>query len=285
MSGLKGFVCPYSGKDIPFEHCTDKCEVHCMSQPLLLSLISDRTEVSDVFHVTELATPEQIVYLKRTNDYFVHPFNLIWAVLGSAVHTIIEGQRDKVSIERYVIENPFVVDFGYAKVRGRADIYDKESFILYDYKTMKGYKAKRLLAGEWKDEPYMWQMNFYKKLAFPEAKVLMIEAIIKDWSRAMQDSDNLHPVERIEVPILSEAKVEAQLQEWLHKHVTNLSGDTKPIKCKQSDVWYNTNPRSKNCGVPLRCRDYCEVNSMCQQYRDYLDGVNDAERARVYPKR
>jgi len=281
----KGFICPYSGKDTPFDYCTSKCPINCMSQPLLMALIRENREEPNVFHVTELATPEQIVYLKRTCDYFIHPFNLIWAVLGTAVHTIIEGQKDKLDPARYIMEESFEVDMGYAKIRGRADVYDTEAKILYDYKTMKGYKAKRLMDGEWKDEPYMWQLNFYRKLAFPEAKTLMIEALIKDWSRAMQDSDNVHPIERVEVPILADEQVERQLQAWLHKHTTNLSGGTTPAPCKQSDVWFNTNPRSKNCGVPLRCRDYCEVSSKCQQYAQFLEGASDAERARVYPKR
>lgn len=282
---MRGFVCPYSNQNVSFDYCMKGCAVHCMSMPLLMALMRDSREEEGVFHVTELATPEQIVYLKRTKDYYVHPFNLIWAVLGSAVHKIIEGQGDKIEGDRYIIENPFEVDFGYVKVKGRADIYDTEAQILYDYKTMKGYKAKRLKEGEWKDEPYMWQINFYRKLAFPEAKTLMIEAIIKDWSKDMQERDGIVPVERIEVPLLEDAIVESQLQQWLQKHVSNLKGDTEPAPCTFGDVWYNTNPRSKNCGVPLRCRDYCEVNVHCKQYKLYLEGATDAERARVYPKR
>jgi hypothetical protein len=283
--GLIGFICPFSGQEVPFSHCSTDCHIHCMSQPLLMALMREQREVDNTkFHVTELPTPEQIVYLKRTCDYYSHPFNLIWAVLGTAVHTIIEGQKDKVDPNRYDIECPFEVDFGYAKVTGRADIYDKEAKILYDYKTIKAYKAKRLLEGEWEGESYLWQLNMYKALHFKDAESLMIEAIIKDWSPKIQDEDNIHPIERIVVPMLKQSKVEKQIRDWLAIHVHNLSNATyKP--CTKNDVWFQMNPRSKNYLVPLRCRDYCEVNKHCQQYRDYLNGVTDAEKSRVYPAR
>ena len=280
-----GFICPYSGQNVEHKQCMEDCNIQCMSQPLLMALMREYKDEPNTFHVTELATPQQIVYLKRTQDYFVHPFNLIWAVLGTAVHTIIEGQKDRIPGDRYVIECPFVVDFGYAKVRGRADIYDTEAKILYDYKTIKAYKAKRLIEGEWEGEPYQWQLNFYKVLKFYDAESLMIEAIVKDWSKDIQEKDDIHPIERILVPIIPSGQVEAQLQAWLQAHVNNINGKATPIPCTKNDVWYQANPRSKNCGVPLRCRDYCEVCGFCKQYKDYLAGETDAERSRVYPAR
>ena len=282
-----GFKCPKENMEVPFEYCANKCECPCMSSPLLTQVIGEpKDRAPNSFHVTEIPTPEQIIYLKRTNLYYTSPFDKIWMVMGSGVHSLLEESAKTLDPERYEIEKEFMVDFGYATIKGRPDLYDRLRRDLLDYKTGKGYKASLLKQGVWEEkDSYLWQMNIYKLLAYPEAQSLTLEYIVKDWSIDMGIEFGIQPVEQIVVPIIPQAKAETIMQTWLQKHLTNINGDTQPAPCTQSDVWFNFNKRSKNFMVPVRCKYYCEVSHLCPQFAQYKKEESYAEKARVYPKR
>lgn len=271
MPGLIGFKCPSDGTQRSFSYCISQCPRRCMSFPILLALSNSTRETDPaVYHVTEILNPPQVVYLTRNNEFYSDPFSLIWGTFGSAFHTMIERALTERSESGepclYITEKNFKADLGIAFLSGTADLYDVSTDTLWDFKTIKTYAVKQLLAGNFEGNKYKDQLNIYRAFAFPEAKHLFIEAIIKDWSQAVMNNDGIRPVEDIEIPIEPMADVIQKVGALVSEHVeTQKSG--KPRPCTKEERWISMNPRSKNCGVPLRCRDYCGVSDLCPQYK------------------
>ena len=268
-AGLIGFKCPADGSEKPFEYCIATCPKRCMSFPLLMALANGSRDVDPAeYHVTEILNPPQVVYYSRNFTYFSHPFSLIWAVFGSAFHALIESQHEFIHAlesEDFVVEKNFKADLGFAVLSGTADLYDKKTKTLWDYKTIKSYAVKLLLQGDFSGNKYKDQMNIYRAYGFPEAEHLMIEAVVKDWSAAVQDKDRIRPVEDIAIPIEPLAYTIQHAVALTQEHV-NAQVSGKPRECTEDERWINKNPKSKNCGVPLRCRDYCPVSEFCPQF-------------------
>ena len=272
-AGLVGFVCPNHGQNVEFEQCIGRCQDRCMSLPLLMALMGGDRKVEDgVYHVTEILNPPQVVYYSRKYPHYTHPHSLLWAEYGSAFHTLIEKQHDVIRLleeEDFAVEHHFEVDLGIAILSGTADLYDRKAKTLWDYKTIKTYAVMKLKAGNFKDNKYADQLNIYRAYAFPEAEHLIIEAIVKDWSSAVQQKDHVQPIEDIEVPLYAMAETIQMVNRLVAEHVdAERSGEPRP--CTEEEMWINKNPRSQNCGVPLRCRDYCPAVSNCKQGQEAL---------------
>ena len=237
----------------------------CMSKPLLKAIIGEYREVKkERWSVTEILDPPQLVYLRRNRDYYCNPYSLVWAVFGSAVHNILQHHGDGSTEEnptQYEVEKKFEAPVCGITLVGKVDLWDKEEKALWDYKTIKEYSVLLMKKGVW-DNKYKDQMNIYKVYGFPTAEKLMLECIVKD-HRA--DSE-CNPVEDIEVPIENVAQVIIQTNDLLRKHLdTQETGIFTP--CTDEERWINKNPRSKNYMIPLRCRDYCAVSSICPQHQ------------------
>lgn len=285
---LVGFQCPSKLVIKPsFSYCITTCSQKCMSLPLLLALMRDKDVEEGVYSITELPNPRQQVYLKRHNDYWINPFFSTFALFGTAVHSIIESQKEKIKAleleNTFIIEDRKRVDFNGVKISGRPDLYDAASKTLYDYKTIKAYAMRKMMDGEFEDSSYALQLNGYRYFFYPEAEHLIIEAFVKDWSYAIMENSGMKPLERVEVPRLSDMEVAHEYQKLIDGHMkVERAGKVPP--CTKAEVWYNENPRSPQCGVPIRCRDYCEANSICKQYESFLLETGDG-RKRIYPKK
>jgi hypothetical protein len=241
-----------------------------MSMPFLTHIIEqDRRVVDNVYHVTEILNPPQVVYLSRTCSTYPNPHSMVWAMLGTGVHGILSEVGSRIG-DRYEVEKNFIVDFGYAKLSGTTDLWDKDDKVLWDYKTVKSYAVKKLKAGDFSGSKYADQMNIYAAYGYPDAKKLIIEAVVKDWSPTVQAKEGINPIEDIIIPMHPQGCTELLVQTLLQEHVdTQKTG--KPRPCKDEELWISNSPRSPNCGIPLRCRDYCAVNGVCPQYQQWLE--------------
>ncbi len=263
--GLLGFICPMSGKPIKFEDCLDKCHSRCMSYPLLIALSATRPIVPNQYSTTEILNLDQQIWLKRNRGYYIHPEELIWRTFGTAFHKVLEAVGDNENFE--VGKKPFRIEiiFGYY-LTGLFDLFEKTRAILWDYKTIKTYAVKKLKAGDFSDSTYQMQLNIYNIYAKVEARQLMIEAIVKDWTQTIQDREGIHPVEDISIPILSNGKVEEFVQERFKTIIENQNNPSTIKPCQDKDLWFPKNPKSPDYGKPLRCMRYCDVSSVCEQY-------------------
>jgi len=270
--GFAGFLCPRDPLDPHTEtnYCLGECVEPCLPRPLLAMLAEARDVVEGVYSVTEILNPPQQVYLYRNNPIYIRPSERLWAVFGSAWHAAMErgmsllGEdiRKDFEVEK---ECHFEIDFGYAKLRGTPDLYQKSTKTLTDFKTIKAYAVKKMKAGDWSGNNYLWQTNIYRAFRYPEAERILLECVVKDWSMEVQRRDNILEFETIKMPLLDLGKVEKFTQERLQEHVANQKDPSKIRPCTDEERWINTNPRSRNYGKAIRCMYYCPVASICPQ--------------------
>ena len=84
------FTCP-SGTDIPIFQCLNSCPnaQRCMFLPTLRAVAESLDRKIAEPTVTELLAGTRETYLKKITDYAVDPVQQLYAIHGSAVHTII----------------------------------------------------------------------------------------------------------------------------------------------------------------------------------------------------
>jgi hypothetical protein len=273
--GLKGFYCPKTGAEVVFADCFKKCASRCMSMPMIAAMSKiSRDTVDGVYHVTEILNPPQVVHLSRTREYFATPSSLVWMMFGTGFHTVMEGGHQRLEEmgfdQRFVAEKNFKAEVNGVILSGTPDLYDSEEKTLWDYKTMKGYAAKLMIAGDFSGNKYKDQLNIYRAYAYPNAERLMVEAVIKDWTPDMAIRDGVEQIEDIEVPMEGVAETKEMVLNKIVTHeLTRKTGTIPP--CSMDEQWVNMNPRSKNYGMPVRCKSFCPVSKVCQQYKEFLD--------------
>ena len=99
--GVKRFICP-NGDRVMIEDCLNKCpqRVRCMGKPTLEAVansVKDRG-LGKIYSVTELISGTREVYLKKTTDYAVDPQDQIFAMHGTAVHSICEKHSSSFTL-------------------------------------------------------------------------------------------------------------------------------------------------------------------------------------------
>lgn len=268
---FQGFACPRGQGNVPIEYCLNACANRCLSIPMLVALYGEKREITPKrYSVTEILDPPQIVYLARNYPYWCSPLSMVWMLFGSAIHTIMEeGHNKAVELgltDRFLCEQKFEAEIDGCILSGRYDLYDKVDKTLWDFKSIKQYAVEKLLSGDFADSKYGDQFNMYRTFGCPEAEHIKMEAIVKDWSQQAK----MNPVEDIEFPLVDNLTVMHQAAFLLKTHVeAQEEGQWRP--CVDEELWIPQSPRSKNYGIPVRCRDYCKVSSICPQYAKWKE--------------
>lgn len=91
----KYFICP-SGNQIPISQCLLQCpeKQRCMFLPTLRAVAKSLNRKLDAPSITELLTGTREQYLKKITDYAVNLKDQLYAIHGTAVHTINENHTD-----------------------------------------------------------------------------------------------------------------------------------------------------------------------------------------------
>jgi len=271
MSPLCGFLCPLTGDHRRLEDCI-KCPSKCLELPLLFALLEGtRTYMPRRYSVTEILKPPLVVHLERRVDFWTNPLSLLWATFGSSWHALVAGQAkamagyDRVDREySWEDENHFeqILDFpdGPVILHGTPDQYHYPTQTLTDYKTTKfWWTAKKILDGNWGETTYHWQINIYRHYKFPQCQHQQLVMLIKDHTSRIEKEWGARPVERVDVPIMLSAIVEAEVR----RRITEILA-VPPRPCHLSEKWYN-----KDKEHYARCEDYCPCNFACEWYREY----------------
>lgn len=136
------FICP-SGQEIPIHQCLLSCpnESRCMFLPTLRAVSQSLSRNLDKPSVTELLTGTREQYLKRTCDYAIDPRAQVYALHGSAVHTLNEGHTEgnMLSEERLYTS----ITSGQMDLYGQVLTHDDST--LGDYKITSSYKLMKAL--------------------------------------------------------------------------------------------------------------------------------------------
>lgn len=268
--GLQGLICPRSGANVPFDSCFGTCKSPCMSRPLLLALSgSERIVEPDTYHVTEILDPPQKVYYTRNRPYYINPMNQVFALLGSAVHNVVADQHQYLVGTGYRVEESFTAKVGDYILSGRFDLFDTDAKVLWDYKTMKCYPVRALMAGDFASSKHAEQLNIYNVYAGLNAKRLMIEAIVKDHNYEAELRDGITPVVDIEVPIFNEKVVVDRVESLIGLHAKCQKNPELIPECPPEDLWFPKSPKNKRWGTPLRCQEYCNAKDSCPQYKKW----------------
>ena len=283
---LKGFVCPDTHKDTPFDTCWKECRHRCMPLPVLLAVSKQmRESEDDVYHVTEILSPPQAVWLQRNKDYYVPPESLIDMNIGTSWHEKLEQTKQYVQElgleDDYLIEKNFKEIFWWYKkqsrlltaddvgkaddkimeldsiiLSGTPDLYVKSTNTLWDYKvTNYFYTAKYMLDNKWDDNSYMWQLNIYRRFNYRDARMKLF-CYLKDWKRDFPKKYGVGKTAVVEVPKIPDRVVDNRVKQLLAEHVQNQRDSSKIRQCTKEEIWGG-----------VRCESYCSVAGICPKRR------------------
>lgn len=266
---IVGFHCPSGFGDVRIDTCV-ACQKPCYPLPLLLALLDNRPNEPDVWHVTEILNPPQIVWLSRHNDVYAHPESLLWLTFGKGWHEVLEHQKHE--IKRLGLEDKFIFEQSISQeytingklvtLTGRADLYIPETKTLWDYKTVKGYFARKVKKS-WDETSYHKQLNIYRVIGFPNCEHMKLLCLIKDHSEKMSLQDGINEIEAIDVPMIPDSAANKMIVDLLTEHVTNEADCLSVRPCLPEETW-----------MGRRCAGYCQVSDVCKQYQEKLNGGN-----------
>lgn len=214
----------------------------------------------------------------------------VWALLGQAVHTILE--RAGLREEGMVVEERLYADVNGWQVSGQVDRMHLDQATLSDYKVTKVYKKNG-------SDSWTRQLNVLRWLAHKNGHridKLEIVAIFRDWRKTEAERNPDYPqtaIMTIPVPVWSLDDAEEYVTERVYIHQAASRGEDVP--CTDDERWFsgNTYALMKTGGKRAlkvstdkdafqdlsegqyvevrqgeykRCQHYCDVSQFCQQW-------------------
>jgi len=263
-----------------------------MSLPTLIEMSKER-DPNRLPSTTELLVGTCESYLKRTKEYYIDPQDRAFSLAGTMHHAKLEQHED----ERHLLEQK-LQEFN---ITGIADLYDKETKMLLDYKNTGSYKCAQLLgmtyklvpdpsgakyksSGKWgkKGSPKMikqwyrdegladfgdwgWQLNWYRYLLNKsgyQVDSMYIQVTLRDAGLAVSRDRGLDKnIYLIEVPKYDDEVLENKFLKARDELLKALETDNLPQKCSNEQTW---NGR--------KCQAYCDVRNLCPYNNGSING-------------
>ena len=276
------FICP-TGQKIEISRCIQKCPYNkrCMFLPTLRAVAASLNRNIEQPTVTELLAGTMETFLKKTTDYAVDPIKQLYALHGSAVHTLNENHTDETMLSEQRLSDEIT--------SGKFDLYgkilDKEN-TLGDYKITSSYKLMKALGfykvdvptgevyktGSKKGQPktrkewrtdgvkhildWAIQLNYYRILLEKRGyKVsrMEIQALCRDFNLRIATERNItSPIYLIHINKISDHWVKLYMKTKAKRLQKALeTGKTSHI-CSDKERWQDR-----------KCKDYCVVAENC----------------------
>lgn len=185
--------------------------------------------------VTTLIAPplQRFLTFKHWDDIEQDVVDFLWALKGSATHSILEQNAPKSSIAEMWLE----VKLGQFTVVGVVDLYTPLTGLLEDYKEKSVWS---FTYGDTYDIER--QLNCNAWLA--EQHNLPVESlrgvyILRDWSRnRVSGNYPTCPVHVVDFPLWSRSQADSYVNSRIAEHAkwTDFSGPTPPV-CPERDRW------------------------------------------------
>jgi len=289
-----GFVYP-DGNKVSFEDVregnVDILEMG-MSLPTLIEMSKER-DPNRKPSTTELLVGTCESYLKRTKKYYINPQDRAFSLAGTMHHSKLEQHTD----ERHLLEQK-LEEFN---ITGIADLYDKKTKMLIDYKNPGSYKCSQLLgmtyrlipdpygakyksSGKWgkKGTPKMvkqwyrdeglaefgdwgWQLNWYGYLLTKsgyEVDNMYIQITLRDGGLAVARDKGLDKhIYLIKVPKYDNQILESRFLKSRDELVKAIKTDNLPQKCSNEQTWNGK-----------KCQSYCDVRNLCPYNNGSING-------------
>ena len=282
--GAIEFKCP-NGNKVEIKTCLASCPSNqrCMFLPTLRAVADSLNRKIDEPTVTELLCGTRETYLKKTTDYAVNPVQQLYALHGSAVHTINEGFTDGniLSEERLTDD----ITSGKFDLYGQIISYGDNT--LGDYKITSSYKLMRVLGyykvdvptgevyktglkkgqpktkKEWRTDgvrhilDWAIQLNYYRILLEQrgfEVKDMKIQAFCRDFSLRIAAERNItSPLYIININKISDRWIKLYMETKAKRLKTALKNSKMPPVCSSKERWKDR-----------KCLDYCAVGDNCE---------------------
>ena len=277
------FICP-NGNQIAIEDCLNQCQqpMRCMFLPTLRSIASSLNRNLEGASVTELIAGTRETYLKKMTQYAVEPQSVLYALHGSAVHTMHEQHTNGNMLSE--------IRLGDAITTGKFDLYgqilDEDEGVLGDLKVTSSYKIMKALGRykvdvptgqyyvsgqkkgqmkyrkEWRDDgvrgvgDWAIQLNYYRILLEQQGLAvnrMVIQALCRDNSlrmaaeRGVDQAVYLIPIRRI-----SDSWIQRYMQKKAQNLQEALAEKRLPPRCSSKERWHDR-----------KCKDYCQVAEHC----------------------
>ena len=270
---------------------------HGLPQAFVNAVVNDPYDAghSDISTTSLIDAPQRRALLyKHRSDLVEDVSDRIWALLGSAVHHILERAED----EHAMVEERLFAEVEGWTISGQYDRYLPKTKTIQDWKVTTVYKAQSD-PGDWER-----QLNVLAWLARRngmEVERLQICAIMRDWAKSRSMQDGSYPAANvmvIDVPIWPDAVTEEYIRERVQLHQDARDGNAKP--CTDEERWYtgdswavkkpnakrafrvfNSRPEAMEAltddmivehrpGEYKRCAQYCEAAPFCSQWQAHL---------------
>ena len=230
-----------------------------LPEALVRAVSHDRYEGGNAdISVTTLIAPPQIRKLRAAHeeDIVEDASERIWSMMGSAVHYVVENAVETMKKDgawndsECVAEKRYYREYGDKTISGQIDLY--EYGVLTDFKLTSIWAIKDAIYGGGKPE---WdaQLNLQRWLMVGSASHLQITAIARDWNKSGMMRDENYPPRacNIEVPLWSDEKVDAYIQERLNAHFGKITPDCTPSECWESPTKYALMKKGRKSAVRL----------------------------------
>ena len=277
------FICP-NGNQIAIEDCLNQCPqpVRCMFLPTLRSVAASLNRNLTGASVTELIAGTRETYLKKMTKYAVEPQSVLYALHGSAVHTMHEQHTNGNMLSEIRLKD--------AITSGKFDLYgqilDEDEGVLGDLKVTSSYKIMKALGRYKVDVPtgqyyvsgqkkgqmkykkelrddgvrgvgdWAIQLNYYRILLEQQGLAvnrMVIQALCRDSSlrmaaeRGIDQAVYLIPIRRI-----SDSWIQRYMQKKAQNLQEALAEKRLPPRCSSKERWHDR-----------KCKDYCQVAEYC----------------------
>ena len=246
--------------------------------------------------VTQLIDSPQVLQLRKAHGSEMEEdvSDRIWAIYGSAVHSIAENANTASS--DILTEKRYNHKYGDHIVTGQYDIYDMQTKIIYDFKTVSSWS---LIHGP--KLAWVRQLNVLADLMRKngwEVKGLGIAALGRNWDEKTAMTNKSYPDKALmmyDIDMWSEEETETYIYKRLQAHFFNdpictleekwateekwavmKEGRTRAVKLFTShddanDFLITQRDQEKlkiehRPGYSMRCAKYCNVQPFCQQY-------------------
>ncbi len=222
----------------------------------------------------------------------------IWALFGTAVHSVLEEQETSEFKEEYLQAN-----VSKSVVTGRADSYCLETKVLTDYKTASTWKVKFADFDDWRRQGLIYSWLFARSGL--EVKKVRFIALLKDHSKTQAKRDASYPQSPVYIYEFDITPEEiAEIEAFVHKKVElletcdNVADDDLP-ECTQAERWASEDTYAvkkdgrktavrvfetmaeatekleelgkghyieERKGTSKKCADYCYASAFCNQW-------------------
>lgn len=237
---------------------------------LVVEKISNEYDPGDCdVTATGIIKPHRIAVLskKHSKTTVNEAINLIPSVWGSSIHNMLEMAAN--GLEDYITEVRFYITVSGMKLGAKIDLYDKKTKTLWDWKSTSVYNIMKE-----DHEEYAQQLNIGAECLRQnglEVEHLRVGAFARDWrpgelKKSIESGKSKYPKKmfiEIEIPLIDSKEV----LEWLEERIKGRKKAEKKLpNCTLEETWYGR-----------RCQAYCDVASVCSQFKSKLNKEKKSE--------